>query len=136
MGHHLHRPAPGRGRRRPTHLQRPHHQHRHPLLPAPSHPNKERRPHRVRNPQAPPRRRDTAPRRNPKKTRPWVGPTQTITTGPNGLVILTPHANTPKAASRPIPNGRAPLGIPPVTPRRGEQFGSTGVNEPCATKGR
>src|SRR5690625_3123638 len=25
----------------------------------------------------------------PKKTRPWVGPTQTITTGPNGLVILT-----------------------------------------------
>src|SRR5690625_806812 len=25
----------------------------------------------------------------PKKTRPWVGPTQTITTGPNGLVILS-----------------------------------------------
>ncbi len=40
MGHHLHRPPPRRRRRRPAHLQRPHHQHRHQLLPAalnPSH---------------------------------------------------------------------------------------------------
>src|SRR5665811_2307557 len=37
MGRHLHRPTPGRGRRGPPDVQRPHQQHRHRLLPPTHH---------------------------------------------------------------------------------------------------
>ena len=41
MGHHLHRPPPRCRRRRPAHLQRPHHPNRHNVVPAQHHPQDE-----------------------------------------------------------------------------------------------
>jgi hypothetical protein len=44
-GPHVHRPPPGRRRRRPAHLQRPHPRNRNQLLPTAVHPNQQRHRH-------------------------------------------------------------------------------------------